>query len=67
LTVTLTDYIIRGQTYYFRLRAKNEWGWGVYSEIVAIKAATRPLPIQDIRSSIMSNGDFLAEWTEADD
>jgi hypothetical protein len=52
--------VIRGATYYFRLRAKNEWGWGVYSEYVAIKAATRPLPINDIRSSIKSNGDFLA-------
>jgi hypothetical protein len=60
LTVTLTDYVLRGATYFFRLRAKNEWGWGVYSEYVAIIAARRPLPITDIRSSIKSNGDFFA-------
>jgi hypothetical protein len=31
LTTTITDNIERGKTYQFRLRAKNMWGWGIYS------------------------------------
>jgi len=30
-TFEVTEGILRGGTYNFRLRAKNIWGWGVYS------------------------------------
>lgn len=32
LTMQVTAKIERGVTYVFRLRAKNIWGWGAYSE-----------------------------------
>lgn len=38
-TITITDNLLVGHEYQFRLRAKNIWGWGVYSETVIIKAA----------------------------
>lgn len=68
LTTSVTESLIRGGKYYFRLRAKNIWGWGTYSSSVAILAARRPLTIIDIRSSVKaSDGKFLAVWTAADD
>jgi hypothetical protein len=39
----VTSKIQRGVRFIFRLRAKNIWGWGVYSEEYAILAARRPL------------------------
>lgn len=64
----MSESINRGGTYHFKLRARNDWGWGVYSQVVGVKAATRPLQITDIRSSVVStSGDFKAEWTPADD
>jgi hypothetical protein len=52
LTYVVTDGILRGGTYHFRLRAKNQYGWGVYSDTVIILAATRPLAADDIMSSV---------------
>jgi len=43
ISMEVTAKIIRGNTYVFKLRARNIWGWGVYSEEKEIKAATRPL------------------------
>ena len=42
-TYTVTDNVLIGQEYQFRLRAKNIWGWGIYSDVVTIKAAKKPL------------------------
>jgi hypothetical protein len=67
LQSTVTDYITRGVTYVFRIRARNVWGWGPYGNYVAIQAARRPLPITGISSTITNNGDFLASWVPADD
>lgn len=67
LAYVVTEGILRGGTYNFRLRAKNDWGWGVYSDVVAIIAATRPLAVDDITSSVESNGNFLGSWSPADD
>jgi hypothetical protein len=63
----VSESIERGGTFWFRLRAKNDWGWGVYSSAVAVEAATWPRPITDIRSSVLTNGDYKAEWSPADD
>lgn len=41
---SVTEHITRGENFQFRLRAKNMWGWGVYSEVITILAARRPLP-----------------------
>ena len=41
-TYTVTENIVIGKDYQFRLRAKNIWGWGTYSTISTIKAARVP-------------------------
>jgi len=33
LEFSVTEHIVRGQTFRFRLRAKNMWGWGAYSDV----------------------------------
>lgn len=62
----VTAKIIRGNTYVFKLRARNIWGWGVYSEEKEIKAATRPLQPTDVTASIVESGNFRIEWVKAD-
>ena len=42
-TYLVTDNVIEGREYQFRLRAKNAWGWGAYSDVTTIKAAREPL------------------------
>ncbi len=36
---TLTTAIVGGESYKFRVRAKNIWGYGGFSNIITIKAA----------------------------
>jgi hypothetical protein len=38
----LTSNIVRGQTYQFRIRAENNFGWGPFSTVTNIKAAGIP-------------------------
>ena len=55
-------------TFRFRLRAKNIWGWGVYSEETAILAARVPLAVTGLQASVVAaNGDYRVDWTLADD
>lgn len=43
------------------------WGWGAYSSVTTIKAATRPLMISSISASIDSlTGNPLIQWQAAD-
>jgi len=42
LSLLITSSITAGTTYSFRLRAQNIFGWGPYSNIVSIVAATTP-------------------------
>ena len=37
---TYTDEVISGATYQYRVKARNEVGYGEYSSIIAIIAAT---------------------------
>jgi hypothetical protein len=43
------------------------WGWGSYSAITSIQAATKPLTITDLMASVVSNGDYRVDWSLADD
>ena len=38
-TLTVTQNIIKGNTYRFRYRAMNQYGWGPYSDVAYITAA----------------------------
>jgi hypothetical protein len=42
-----TSYLIQmgiksGSSYAFRVRARNKWGYGLYSTITMIEASTKP-------------------------
>lgn len=39
---TLTSGITTGTEYNFRVKAKNAFGWGDYSSVVALKASAAP-------------------------
>ena len=38
----MTSQLTAGTTYYIRVRARNYWGWGDFSDIMMIKASTIP-------------------------
>lgn len=42
-----------GDWYAFRYRAKNEFGWGGFSDPVSVQAATKPDKIVPIQTSIV--------------
>jgi hypothetical protein len=64
----MSEQIQSGLTYQFRLRAKNKWGWGAYSEVTSVQAANKPLPITDLTSHIdESSGNIVLSWTLAAD
>jgi hypothetical protein len=64
----VTSQIQRGETFIFRLRAQNIWGWGVYSEEFEILAAKIPLMVDDLTASVViGTGNYRVDWTEADD
>ena len=63
-THTVTDNIIIGHEYQFRLRAKNVWGWGAYSEVVTIKAARVPSQMSAPATSVdAGSGDLVISWS----
>ena len=67
-TYSVTDNILVGYEYQFRLRAKNIWGWGAYSTIVTIKAARVPSQMSAPATSIdVSTGDLVVSWIQPDE
>lgn len=59
--------MVRGSLYQFKIRAKNYWGWSVYSNVLTIKAATIPLFGSITPSTTVTNGNVVASWDAADD
>jgi hypothetical protein len=51
-----------GASYQFRLSAKNIYGWGVYSEIVAIVASSAPSQMQVVTTSVVGTN-VRIQWT----
>jgi hypothetical protein len=41
-SITITSGISSAQTYYFKIRAKNIYGWGSYSSIASIVSSDVP-------------------------
>ena len=60
-----TQYILenasKGQTYYFRFRAKNQYGWGQYSSISYITASEAPAQPDAPEASIQVAADDSIE------
>jgi hypothetical protein len=54
-----------GQTYYFKVAAKNKWGWGSGSLAGSILAATTPTQVLNVATSIDSGtGGVIITWSE---
>ena len=69
----ITDYLetsyivssgISSAVYYkFKVRARNKWGWGQWSQIVSIRASTWPTVVAKPLTSIeLSTGNVLLTW-----
>jgi hypothetical protein len=51
LSHSVTDNIVKGVTYKFRVRAKNAQGWGSFSDVLDLVAARRPDQIDPVITS----------------
>lgn len=63
-----TASIKAGYTYMVRIRARNYWGWGDFSETITIKASTVPDQVDTPETSIEAvTGGIRVTWAEPDD
>lgn len=61
---TVTNGVLEGQDYKFKVRARNIWGWGPFSPIATIRASTVPnAPTSIITSYDATTGDFKITWS----
>ena len=66
-TYTLTS-VTAGASYQFKVRAKNIFGWGVYSPVLTIQAAVAPSMVATPTLSIdATSGDAKITWLEPHD
>jgi hypothetical protein len=65
LSYTLTTDIVPGETYSFKIRPRNKWGWGEYSSPdLEVLAAYVPLKVALPVTSIDSiTGGVKITWT----
>mmetsp|Transcript_29134 Transcript_29134/g.28192 ORF Transcript_29134/g.28192 Transcript_29134/m.28192 type:complete len:232 (-) Transcript_29134:211-906(-) len=62
-TYIVTSTITGGQSYQFKVRAKNKWGWGDYSAIASFKASEAPDQMDPVTTSIDAiTGGVKIEW-----
>jgi hypothetical protein len=61
---TVTNNILEGQYYKFKIRAKNIWGWGAFSPVVTIRASTFPSVVVPITTSYDVSGGVKIEWAQ---
>mmetsp|Transcript_33982 Transcript_33982/g.25070 ORF Transcript_33982/g.25070 Transcript_33982/m.25070 type:complete len:194 (-) Transcript_33982:12-593(-) len=67
MTMTITNNIVAGQWYRFRVRAKNLHGWGSYSSEASIQAATAPDQMSTVTTSVDSTtGKVKIAWSAPD-
>lgn len=67
-----TSYLIQtgiqsGQSYSFRVRGRNKWGYGPYSNIVLIEASTNPDTQISTPTLINSGQNIVISWPEPED
>jgi hypothetical protein len=66
-TVIVSSEVVSGTVYGFRVRAKNIFGWGPYSNVTEIKAAREPgKPIAPVTSIHPVAGGVAINWTAPD-
>jgi hypothetical protein len=67
LTVIVSTEIESGQQYGFRVRARNIFGWGPYSQVIYNQAAREPgVPIAPVTSIDPATGGVVIAWTAPD-
>ncbi|CDW74138.1 pa14 multi-domain protein [Stylonychia lemnae] len=60
----VTTGIVSGQSYEFRVRAKNIFGWGSFSDQITLKASTVPAQVATVTTSVDSlTGGLKISWT----
>lgn len=65
LDFTVTQFVVSGRLYRFRLRARNIYGWGAFSTYSEVKAATTPNTMIAPTTSIDStSGNVIISWTQ---
>lgn len=68
-----TSYIVssgvtEGETYTFKVRAENRWGYGAFSDITSVLAAAVPTTPATVTTSIVStDGSVQVQWNAAAD
>jgi hypothetical protein len=56
--------VASGTTYQFQIKAKNKWGWGAYSSVTSILAASAPSQISAAATSYDSaTGGVIIAWS----
>lgn len=61
---TIALGITSGTTYQFKVRAYNKWGWGEFSPVVSILAASVPSQMATVTTSLdSSTGGVQISWT----
>lgn len=60
----VTEGVAVGQPYQFKIQAENFWGWGAYSDVATVVAATTPEAVATPTTSIEPTaGSILISWT----
>ena len=64
LTVIVSSQVVSGDMYGFRVRARNIFGWGPYSQVTYIQAAREPAkPLAPVTSIDAATGGVVITWT----
>ena len=66
LTYSEGDLIVAGAVYKFRVRARNVYGFGAYSEEFSVMASTIPAKVTGVSTEIV-NTDVKISWTKPSD
>jgi len=62
---TVASGVSVGNTYQFKVRAKNKWGWGTFSTVTAIVAQGAPDQVTGVTTSIdAATGGVKIVWSE---
>ena len=65
LTYTVAQGVAYGDSYMFKVRSKNYWGWSDFSTSLIIKSATYPDPMATITTSVdAATGNVNIIWAE---
>jgi len=64
----VTNGVVAGDYYQFRVRAKNKWGWGAFSPVFTIQASTIPdKMLPPTTSNNLQTGQVTISWIKPND